>query len=49
MPLQGLLREQEVAVDHHLEDAAPRGEDDQLRDLVFELFQQAFRQTDGSR
>jgi hypothetical protein len=49
MPLHGLLREHEVAIDHDLEGATPRGEDDQLRDLVFELFQQAFRQTDGSR
>ena len=49
MPLHGLLREHQVAIDHDLEDAAPRRDDDQLRDLVFELFQQAFRQTDGSR
>ena len=49
MPLDRLLREHEVAVDHDLEDTSPGGEQDQLRDLVFELFQQAFRQTDGSR
>jgi hypothetical protein len=49
MPLHGLLREHQVAIDEDLEDATPRGDDDQLRDLVFELFQQAFRQTDGSR
>jgi hypothetical protein len=43
------LRVDEVAVEYDLEDPSARGNDCDVRDRVLKLFQQAFRQTDGSR
>lgn len=45
----GLLRVDEPAVDYDFEHAALGRENDEPFDAVFELFQQALRQTDGSR
>jgi hypothetical protein len=45
----GLLREDEVAVHRDFEDTATRRFDDEVRDVVFELFEDPLRQTDGSR
>jgi hypothetical protein len=45
----GLLRVDEVTVDDDFVDAAARRDQLEIGDLVFELFQQALRQTDGSR
>ena len=47
--LRSLLRVHQVAVHNHLISTTPRRDDLQIRDLLFELFEQAFRQTDGSR
>ena len=44
-----LLRVDELVPEGHLEDAPPGRHEDDLVQVVFELFQQAFRQTDGSR
>ncbi len=43
------LRVHEPLVDRHLEDASPRGDQRQAFDIVFELLEDALRQTDGSR
>jgi hypothetical protein len=44
-----LLGIDEFAVQLDLEDAAPRGDQQDLVQGVFELFEYALRQTDGSR
>ena len=43
------LRIDQLAVQLHLEDPAPRGNQDNLSQGVFELFEYPLRQTDGSR
>jgi hypothetical protein len=40
---------QELAVHHDFEDTARRRDERQVFDLVFELLEDALRQTDGSR
>jgi hypothetical protein len=47
MPAGRLLGVDEVAVDGDLEDAAPGGDESELRDRVLELFEDGGRQTDG--
>jgi hypothetical protein len=49
MTTGALLRIDQLVTDHDLEDATSRGDERHLVDDVFELFQQAFRQTDGFR
>ena len=44
-----LLRIREVAVDLDLEDAAPRGDQRDVRQVLLEFFEDPLRQTDGSR
>jgi hypothetical protein len=45
----GFLRIEEISVHDHLEDAASRRYEGDIRDLFFELLQNPLRQTDGSR
>jgi hypothetical protein len=44
-----LLGKREAIVDFDLEDPSPGRDEDEVGDVVLELFQQPFRQTDGSR
>lgn len=48
MPARRLLRGDQLAVDDHLEHAAGGRFQRQLTDLVLELLEEPFRQTDGS-
>lgn len=49
MPARGLLRVEEMAVDHDLEDPTSGWDQRYVFDVVLELLQQPLRQTDGSR
>jgi hypothetical protein len=44
-----LLGIDQISIQYDLEDAAPRGDQQDLVQGVFELFEYALRQTDGSR
>jgi len=48
MALRGLLGEHQVAIDHHLEDAAAGGDECQLGDGAGVVPEDLGRQTDGS-
>lgn len=48
VPPDGLLEEQQLAVDQHVEYASTRGHQRDLRDTRLELLYEPLRQTDGS-
>jgi hypothetical protein len=49
VPARFLLREDLAVVHHDLEDAPSRRDERQVLQILFELLQDALRQTDGSR